>query len=84
MTEKVSVQEAESLDSLQIDRLGHEPIPFGFQNSEWLDLIDHMEDGDELWLFSSDAKTWKRKVGREGIVLIRGDTIVKKLVTRMN
>lgn len=84
MIRNVSVQEAESLHSFQDDRLGSEPIPFGFQNSQWLEFIDQMEEGDELWLFKSDAKTWKRKVGREGIALIRGNTIVKKLVTRMN
>jgi len=65
-------------------RLGDKPIPFGFNNREWLELLTKMQDGDELWSYSTSADSWNNLAGRAGVRLIRGDRVVADIMTIMN
>lgn len=81
---KLTVEEAENLHMVKDDRLGPEPVPFGFLNESWKKLLSCIQVGDELWEFCSPKKTWEYMAGREGIVLIRKGKMIASIVTRMN
>jgi len=83
-TNKISVEEAEAKNLVEDKRLGDEPIPFGFINYQWLNLIESMHEGDELWEFRSPQKSWDRFAGREGICVVRDGEVVGYIITGMN
>ena len=82
--EKISVAEAEEKNMVKDERLGNEAIPFGLINYQWVKLLSQMQDGDELFSFRSDDRSWARLAGTEGIALVRGKEIVDEIVTCMN
>lgn len=84
LQKKITLKEAETIHLVKDDRLGPEPIPFGFSNDEWKAMIAKMEDGDELWEFCSSLESWRIMGGREGIALIRNGQVIDHIVTRMN
>lgn len=43
-----------------------------------------LKQGDELYFFRSDHRSWGELRGREGYVAIRGDKVTGSLVTEMN
>lgn len=65
-------------------KLTDEPNPFGLRNGEWRDLVSSIQDGDELWQFSSSKERWSRLTGRAGMALVRSGKIVEYLITVMN
>jgi hypothetical protein len=84
LQKRTTVSEAEAAHMVQTDRLGPEPIPFGFQNDRWRDLLAEMQQGDELWEFCSSQESWARLAGRAGIVLVRNGEIIGSIVTKLN
>ncbi|HTV43403.1 MAG TPA: hypothetical protein VMF08_22765 [Candidatus Sulfotelmatobacter sp.] len=78
---KVTREQAEAENTFEDSRLGPAGIPFGFQNAQWRKIVMMMQDGDELWTFSSDGKSWQMLCGRAGISLVRGGEIVDSIVT---
>ena len=81
---RVTVEEAEAQNMVANHRLGPEPVPFGWDNAAWKDLIAQMQPGDELWQFASDAQSWRDLAGRAGIALARNGEIATCIVTMMN
>jgi hypothetical protein len=67
----VSVKEAEKENIVTNSRLGSSPVPFGFSNHQWRELLAEMQDGDELWTFSTSDESWDNMAGRAGISLVR-------------
>ena len=57
---------------------------FSKTNHQWQELLSKMQDGDELWSYSTSADSWKHLAGRSGIRLIRGDKVVANIMTKMN
>ncbi|MCL0065341.1 hypothetical protein M1N79_00405 [Dehalococcoidia bacterium] len=53
---RITVEEAEQKHLVKDERLGPEPIPFGFQYEEWLAFKEQIQDGDELLEFSSPPR----------------------------
>lgn len=43
-----------------------------------------MQEGDELWIFSTSDESWKHLAGRAGISLVRDGQVVSSMVTKMN
>jgi hypothetical protein len=84
LQKRLSVAEAEAAYAVKDDRLGPAPVPFGFQNNEWRALLAEMQDGDELWEFTSPQETWANLAGRAGIALVRRGEVVRSIVTVMN
>ena len=84
LTQKTTRLEVEALHTISIPELGPLPVAFGFQNAEWLEFIAKMQDGDELWRFTSSAGSWEHLCGRAGIALVRRGEIVDSIVTVMN
>ena len=70
--------------SLCDQRLGAEPIPFGWANAEWRSLVSAMQPNDELWEFYSPQLDWDQMMGTAGIALVRDGVVVDRLVCRMN
>jgi len=60
------------------------PVPFGFMNLEWRELLASMQEGDELWEYASADHTWKHLAGPAGIALVRKGEIVDCIMTAMN
>jgi hypothetical protein len=79
-----SVQEAEAENMVTDPRLGDMPVPFGFTNDALRQLLGEMQDGDELWTFSSSDESWKHLAGHAGISLVRDGKVISSLVTQMN
>jgi len=53
-----SIQEAEQEHMITNLELGDQPVPFGFSNNRWRELLSEMEIGDELWTFTTSEKSW--------------------------
>ena len=84
LKKKVTVAEAEAEHLVRNDNLGPDPVPFGFMNQEWTQLVAGMQPGDELWEFSSPADTWQHLCGRARFAVVRGGKVVNSIVTCMN
>jgi hypothetical protein len=83
-TKKVTVAEAEASHLVHDERLGPLPVPFGWSHKEWLQLLDAMQPGDELWEFCSPKESWRKRMGRSGLVLVRDGEEVATIMGRMN
>lgn len=84
LQKRVTVAEAEAAHMVQSDRLGPDPIPFGFQNERWHSLLAQMQEGDELWEYCNSRESWANMAGRAGIALVRKRAVITSIVTRMN
>jgi hypothetical protein len=84
LSERTSADEAERKHSVRVDKLGPEPIPFGYQNARWRELLSTMNVGDELWNYSNSAESWKNLAGRAGIAVVRNGKIIASMTTLMN
>lgn len=84
LRERLTVEEAESKHLVMDERLGPSPIPFGFCNEAWKDLLCKKQPGDEIWEFSSTKSSWQQLCGRRGIALVRNSTVVTFFLTVMN
>jgi hypothetical protein len=81
---RVSVEQVEAAHMVRHERLGTAPVAFGFDNGRWRELITQMQDGDELWEYTSPAETWANMAGRAGYALVREGKIVGQITTLMN
>jgi hypothetical protein len=43
-----------------------------------------MQDGDEVWMFSTSETSWDNRCGRSGVCLVRDGEEIYHMVTRMN
>jgi hypothetical protein len=84
LQKRLTVAEAEAAHMVRNDWLGPDPVPFGFVNGKWRALVAEMQNGDELWAFSSSRESWAHFGGRAGIALVRGGEVVDTLVTARN
>jgi hypothetical protein len=80
----LSVEEAENENMVTDPRLGDSPVPFGFSNHEWRELLAEMQDGDELWTFTTSDESWDNGCGRAGISLVRNGKEVSCIIGKMN
>jgi serine/threonine-protein kinase len=60
------------------------PVPFGHVNAQWRSLLAQMEEGDELWEYTTSPESWRRYAGRAGIMLVRNGRVVDGIVTSLN
>lgn len=81
---KLTIEEAETLNMITDARLGPEPVPFGFLYESWKKLLSLIQEGDELWVFSSPKVTWESLAGREGVVQMRKGKEITHIITREN
>lgn len=84
LTRMITVEEAEAANSVQNERLGPNPVAFGFINDRWKEFLGRMAPGDELWEFMSSPESWACLAGRAGIALVREGEIVDSILTMMN
>jgi len=80
----VTAAEVEAAHMVHDERLGPDPVPFGFKNERWRALLAQMEVGDELWEFRSPVESWEHLAGRAGIAVVRQGEIINFIVTMMN
>ena len=59
-------------------------VPFSTYDEEVADLLVRMQEGDELWNWSSPSITWRARMGRHGIALVRNGRVLTEVVTGMN
>lgn len=78
-----SIEEAENENMVTDPRLGDKPVPFGFNNDEWRELLAMMQDGDELWTFSTSQESWDNMAGRAGVSLVRNGEEVFCIILEM-
>lgn len=77
--------EKESLDELsKSSRQDIPKLPFGFMNDSWNEFKDKYQDGDEIYFFTSDKRSWRALYGRGGYVIIREDQIIDIIVTSLS
>jgi hypothetical protein len=84
LQEKTTLEQAEKDHLVKDERLGPDPVPFGFAHERWVCFRGQMKQGDELWKFSSPAESWQDLAGREGLCIVRNGEIVDSIVTMMN
>jgi hypothetical protein len=81
LTKRVSVTEAEAAHMVTIE---NRQVPFGYCFGQWQSLLSRIQDGDELWEFTSCDESWKDLAGREGIVLVRNGKNIYDIITCMS
>lgn len=84
LKQEVTVEEAEEKNMVQNEDLGPFPIPFGYMNDQWLEFKNKIQDGDQIWEFSSSTEEWMNLVGRAGLCIVREGRIVESIVTAMS
>lgn len=53
-------------------------------DGRWIRMKNRMEQGDEVWSFSSPDESWQHLAGRKGIALVRNGHVIGSIVTIMN
>jgi len=77
--------ENESLENLsKTDRKDIPKVPFGFMNDRWNQFKSKYQEGDELYFFTSDEKSWAALYGRQGYAIVRKNQIINVIVTRLS
>jgi 6-phosphogluconolactonase len=77
--------EKNSLEALsKADRKDIPKVPFGFAHDQWIKFKNKYKEGDELYYFRSDQKSWKGLYGRLGHAIIRNNKVVAVFVTLMS
>lgn len=84
LQEQTTVEEAEGENLVEDERLGPNPVPFGFQHDRWLRFKEQIRQGDQVWRFSSSADSWEHLAGRAGLCIVRDGEVVDSIVTVMN
>ncbi len=84
LNQRTTVVEAEAAHMVRLEKLGPDPIAFGFQNGQWREVLALLQPGDELWNYSSPSETWQNLAGRAGIAVVRDGKVVATLMTLMN
>jgi hypothetical protein len=59
-------------------------VPRSACDEEVFDLVVRTQPGDELWEWSSPPPTWRFKMGRGGVALVRNGRVIAHVVTIMN
>ena len=84
LTRKLTIEQAEAENLYPNPAAGADPIPFGFCNRQWNELLAQMRDGDELWEFTSSPASWDGRSGRAGLTLLRNGEEVAYVFTSMS
>jgi hypothetical protein len=88
LVERITLAEAEAahpgVRDERAQRFPDRAKPFGRLNAQWEALKAATKPGDELWRFSSSAKSFRDLAGRSGIVLLRDGEAVAEIVTLMS
>jgi hypothetical protein len=84
LRKRVTPEEAEASNMVRSEQLGPDPVPFGFVNADWKELLAQMSEGDELWEFRSPPETWVRLCGSAGYALIRRGKVIASVETELN
>lgn len=77
LCDEITVENAEAANVVKIEGRN---IAFGYSNSQWLYILEKMEEGDRLFEFRSPIESWKCFAGIEGIALVRNGAIVADVV----
>lgn len=84
LCKQITVEEAELENMVKTDRLGPNPVPFGFIHGQWLHFKGLIREGDQLWTFCSSGDSWENLAGSEGLCIVRNGKVVANIITRMN
>ncbi len=55
--------------------------PFGYLNAKWEEFKSEMRPGDCVVFFRSGRTSWNQLMGVEGYALMRGEKLVRKMIT---
>ncbi|WP_309382961.1 hypothetical protein [Cerasicoccus frondis] len=58
--------------------------PFGQVTAAWKSFTSQLEEGDELWSFSSPPENFAKKCGCRGFAIIRDGKVIKYFSTLMS
>ena len=61
-----------------------DPVPFGFANNQWQQLLDMMQEGDELYEFRTGKESWRQLCGRAGVQLVRDGIPIATMYTEIS
>lgn len=78
---EISKENAEVINMVKIDGYN---VPFGYNNTQWRNVLKMMEDGDRLYEFRSPDESWKCFDGKEGVALVRSGKIIADIVILLN
>ncbi len=56
----------------------------GGPRTEWKQLSEQIQPGDELWEFESPIEYWDSLCGSSGVALVRGGLVVAEVTIDMN
>jgi hypothetical protein len=59
----------------------HPDAPFGRSNARWVGFKSMYQPGDEIIRYVTDKKSWARRSGHGGFVLLRSGCIINRFIT---
>jgi hypothetical protein len=85
LKEKLSKEEFMAKEQAIYDSLVDRPkVQEDFKNKFWGPFMEHYQDGDEIWTFSSPDMHWQMLMGRAGNAILRNGECVYYQVTEIN
>lgn len=78
---EISKENAEAINMVKIDGCN---VAFGYNNTQWRNVLELMEEGDKLYEFRSLEESWKCFSGKEGLALVRKGVVVADIVILLN
>jgi hypothetical protein len=63
-----------------LESLGPEPVPFGYCYGQWAAIKEMMNEGDELWLYSSFMERRHPLALEAGLALVRNGEVVASMM----
>lgn len=80
---QVNVEDLEKENMVYLEK-ENKTIPFGYSNFLWESLKDKIRPNDQVFMFTSGEETWLRNSGRQGVILVRKNTVIDEFITLMN
>jgi len=83
----LTIAEVEKASLEEISRSPHKDIPyapFGLMNYEWNQFKSKYKEGDELYYFASDQKSWSAMEGCKGYATIRKNQLIGVIITEVS
>lgn len=76
--------ERTTVAELECKPVFHLESPLSDSFEEWRILKGKLQPGDELWTFCSPQELWDRRMGWQGILLLREGQVVEVCITAQN
>jgi len=85
LKEKMTKEEFVAKQQQIYESLADRPqVQKSFKEHFWDPFMEHYQDGDEIWFFSSPDETWHSLCGRAGNAILRNGKCIYSQITELS